>query len=90
MKFPWQRRNGPNPDRRTITITVSTDEFMRLETEAVQERMSIPEYVQARLFAEDLTPRIEQMFERTRRIDQQMTQFTETLGKLAALEDHQQ
>ena len=90
MKFPWQRRNGPNPDTRTITITVSTDQFMRLETEAVQERMSIPEYMRARLFAEDMTPRIEQMFERTRRIDQQMTQFTETLGKLAALEDDQQ
>jgi hypothetical protein len=63
---------------------------MRLETEAVQERMSIPEYVWARLFAEDLTPRIKQMFERTRRIDQQMTQFTEALGKMAALEDDQQ
>ncbi len=88
MKFPWQR-NGHN-DVRTITIMVSTDEFLRLETDAVQERMSILEYVRARLFAQDLTPRIRQMFERTQRIDQQMTEFTETLGKMAALEDDQQ
>jgi hypothetical protein len=89
MKLPWQR-NGHNSDIRTITITVSTDEFFRLETEAVQERMSLPEYVRARLFAQDLTPRIRQMFERTQRIDQQMTEFTETLGKMAALENEKE
>ena len=88
MKFPWQR-HGHN-DVRTITITVSTDEFLQLETEAVQERMSVPEYVRARLLAEDLTPRIKQMFERTRRIDHQMTEVAETLGKLAAFEDGKQ
>jgi hypothetical protein len=89
MKLPWQR-NGHNSDIRTITITVSTDEFFRLETEAVQERMSIVEYVRARLFAQDLTPRIRQMFERTQRIDQQMTEFTETLGKMAAMNDQKE
>ncbi len=89
MKLPWQR-NGHNSDLRTITITVSTEEFFRLETEAAQERMSIVEYVRAKLFAQDLTPRIRQMFERTQRIDQQMTEFTETLGKIAALDEGKQ
>ncbi len=89
MKLPWQRY-GHNSDTRTITITVNLDEFMRLETEAVQQRMSLPEYVRAKLFAQDLTPCIRQMFERTQRIDQQMTEFTETLGKMAALEDEKE
>jgi hypothetical protein len=85
MKF-WSR-NGHNSDLRTIAITVSTDELMQLETEAGQEQMSVPEYLRAKLFAADLTPRIQQAHEQAQRINRQMTQIAETLEKMAALED---
>jgi hypothetical protein len=85
MKF-W-RRNGHNSDLRIVTITVSVDELMQLETEAVQEQISVPEYVRAKLFAADLTPRIRQTHEQAQRIDRQMTQIAETLGKMAEIED---
>jgi hypothetical protein len=85
MRF-WHR-DGHDSNIRTVTITVSVDELMRLETAAVQERMSIPEYVRAKLFAEDLTPRIQQMFERGQRVHEKMTQIAEMFGKMAELEE---
>jgi hypothetical protein len=85
MKFPWQR-NG-HTDVHTVTIIVNTDELMQLETEAVQERMSIPEYVRAKVFAKDLTPQIRQMFENMVQLDERFRQLAETLGQMADLEE---
>jgi hypothetical protein len=85
MKFPWQRNGHANVH--AVTIIVSDDELMQLETEAVQERMSIPEYARAKLFAPDLTPSIKQMYERARRIDEQMVRFADAVGKLAEREE---
>jgi hypothetical protein len=85
MKF-W-RRNDHNSDLRTLTITVSVDDLMRLETEAAQKQMSIPEYVYVKLFAADLTPHIKQMLERTQNIDRKFREVGETLERMAALEN---
>jgi hypothetical protein len=85
MKFPWQH-NG-HSDLHTVTMTLSTAEWRRLETEAAQEQMSIPEYMHAKLFAKDLTPQIEQMFKNAVALDQRMRDLTETLGQMADLEE---
>jgi hypothetical protein len=85
MKF-WYR-NGHNSDLRTITITLTVDELMQLETEAVQEQMSIPDYVHAKLFAPDLTPQLRRMVERGQRVHEKLAQIGEMFGKMAELEE---
>jgi hypothetical protein len=86
MKFPWQT-NGHTEDIRTITIAVSTEEFLRLETEAVQEQMTVQDYARAKLFAADLTPHIKQMFESTLQLKQRFGELAETLDQLADLQE---
>jgi hypothetical protein len=85
MKIPWQKSD--NSGVRILMITVSPDELMRLETAAARAGVNVQDFARAKMLAEDLTPRIREMCERTLELDRQFREMAAALGKLANLQE---